>query len=110
MWACVSTYVLSAADDALALVDDVERDVDAIAHDITLDARTTRAEESADMRESDVPDDRPVPRVRGRRVGTRVGTRAESLLSTEIIGGVILGHQTNVDDAFIPSLSRALHA
>jgi len=110
MCACVSTYVLSDADDGLALGDDVERDVDAIALDITLDARTMRAEESADMRKSDVPGDRPVPRVRGRRVGTRVGTRADSLLSTEIIGGVILGHQTNVDDAFIPSLSRALHA
>jgi hypothetical protein len=53
MCACVSTYVLSDAADALALVDDVERDVDAIALDIILDARTTRAEESADMRKSD---------------------------------------------------------
>merc|ERR1719409_1283189 len=48
MWACVSTNVLSDDDDDDGRARD--DDVDAIALDITLDARTTRADESADMR------------------------------------------------------------
>jgi len=108
MWACVSTNVLSDDDDDDGRARD--DDVDAIALDITLDARTTRADESADMRGKVTMDRSSLSRVSDALFRASPKRDRRSLLSTEIIRRVVLGHQTNVHDAFIPRRARALHA